>query len=99
MAKANIVQPEESKDKGGEKVSTELVQRIDTQDQTINILKTNLESLENINRFVLIVLLLGFITMFLAFISMLVSAFNSGTATQIEFIKSLQQILDALPKK
>lgn len=95
---ANI-QPEKSKEKGGQKVATELAGRIDTLEGTINLLKKNLEYVEGANKFILIVLLLGFITMFVAFVTMLILAFNSGASTQAEFIKSTQRIIDALPKK
>jgi hypothetical protein len=64
-----------------------------------NILERSVDSVRHTNTFVLVVLLLGFITMFMAFITMLILAFNSGAATQIEFIRSLQKIIDALPQK
>lgn len=55
-----------------------------------NLLEKSMDSVRHTNTFVLVVLMLGFITMFVAFIAMIIVSFNSSTTTQIEFIKSVE---------
>jgi len=50
------------------------------------------EFVKSTNWFILAVLFLGFITVLVAFISLIIQATNSNTATQIEFMKTISEL-------
>lgn len=91
--------PEKSKKKGGQEVATELTSRIDTLEGTINLLKKNLDFVEGTNRFILIILTIGFVALLFSIIIANIQATISNTNAQVQFTNSVQKIIDVLPKK
>ena len=76
--------------------SAELETKVKDLEGKQNILAGSLDAVRHTNTFVLVVLLIGFITMFVAFITMLILAFNSTSTAQVEFIKAVQQLNDKI---
>lgn len=89
--------PEESKDKPvlTESVATET--RIKNLEDGLKSMNYMLDFLKGTNWFILIVLLVGFLTLATALVTGVIQSFNSDRTTQIEFIKSVQQFKDMLP--
>lgn len=56
------------------------------------LLEVAVESIRHTNSFVLLILALGFITMFVGFITLLIVTFRSNIETQTESIKSIQDL-------
>ncbi len=79
--------------------NVELGGRIDTLEATINVIKQNLSVVSDTNRFILVILFVGFIALLFSVITANIQAINASTNAQIEFTRALQQIIDALPKK
>lgn len=68
-----------------------LLARIDRLENGQHLLSNTVDFVKSTNWFILAVLFLGFIALLVSFISGIIQATNSNTATQIEFIKTLEQ--------
>lgn len=68
-----------------------LLARIDKLENGQKLLNDAVEFVKSTNWFILAVLFLGFIALLASFISSIIQVTNSNTATQIEFIKTVEQ--------
>ena len=69
-----------------------LLARIDMLENGQKILNDTVAFVKDTNFLLLVVLGLGFVALIASFISGIIQATNSNTATQIEFIKTLEQV-------
>jgi len=69
-----------------------LLARIDKLENGLKLITDAVEFVKNTNWFILAVLFLGFITLLVAFISLIIQATISSTATQIEFMRTIDEL-------
>mgnify|MGYP001620057318 CR=1 FL=1 len=69
-----------------------LLARIDKLENGAKLTTDAVEFVKSTNWFILAVLFLGFVTILVSFISLIIQATNSSTATQIEFIKTIDEL-------
>ncbi len=86
-----VPQPEEKKAPVGFDPAS-LLSRLDSLEKGHKLLNNTIDFVKGTNQFVLAVLFMGFIAMLASFISGVIQATNSNSATQIEFIKSLDSL-------
>lgn len=68
--------------------------RLDTLEREQGLLRETIKFVKDTNSVILLVLALGFVALLASFISSIIQATNSNTATQIEFIKSVEKFTD-----
>lgn len=73
-----------------------LLARIDKIENEQKLLNDAIDFVKSTNWFILAVLFLGFIALLASFISGIIQVTNSNTATQIEFIKSVERLTNTI---
>ena len=69
-----------------------LLARIDKLENSQNIINNAVDFVKSTNWFILSVLFLGFITLLISFITLIIQAYNANSTTQIELVKSIEQL-------
>lgn len=76
--------------------SIKILGKIDTIENKISLLEKSLDFLKNTNWFILIVLFVGFLALLFSLISASIQAFHTNTATQVELIRSVDHLNNAV---
>ncbi|OGH15127.1 MAG: hypothetical protein A3H50_01295 [Candidatus Levybacteria bacterium RIFCSPLOWO2_02_FULL_37_10] len=75
-----------------------LLARIEKLEDGVKLLKEGINFVRGTNWFILVVLFVGFLALLISLIGGIMQANNSNTATQVEFIKSVQQLTNTVDK-
>ncbi|MDD2496480.1 MAG: hypothetical protein PHE29_14985 [Tissierellia bacterium] len=95
---ANEIAPKKEENAGLVFDQLQFLERTDRLDSRINLLEKSTEFVRDTNRYILIVLFVGFLALLFSFISIIIQSFNSNSSTQIEFIKSVNKLDNTIEK-
>ncbi len=84
--------PEVEGENGSGVPTTPILTRLDAVEKTLDFLEKGVNFVQDTNRYILIVLFAALIALILTAISGLIQATNSRRTTEIEFIKSVQDL-------
>ena len=81
-----------AKDKDVPPSTINILPRLDDAEKKIGILEKTISFVQDTNRFILIIMFMGLVAIILSAILGIIQAYNANTTTQIEYIKSTEDL-------